>query len=114
MRNNLKLDDAELRRQVEKVLAGNSSTQVSNVASIIAQDNQSGQSVAGGFGAYQITFSGPELSFTDRARIYDIIWDLIIEGHVRPGLGDGQNNDLPYIHVTKTGKGYFQESVRRS
>lgn len=40
----------------------------------------------------------------DEARIQDIVWDLIIEGILRPGLGDGNNNNLPFYHLTKKGR----------
>jgi hypothetical protein len=41
----------------------------------------------------------------DVARAQDIFWDLIIEGVIRPGLGQGSgNSDLPYFHVTDYGK----------
>ena len=40
----------------------------------------------------------------DEARVWSIIWDLIIEGIVRPGLDDGTNNELPFYHVTEYGK----------
>ncbi|AFY61450.1 hypothetical protein [Synechococcus sp. PCC 6312] len=36
--------------------------------------------------------------------IEDIIWDLIMEGLVRPGLGDALNPGLPWYHVSEYGK----------
>jgi len=36
--------------------------------------------------------------------IEDILWDLIMEGLVRPGLGDGSNQGLPWYHVSEYGK----------
>lgn len=40
--------------------------------------------------------------------IEEIIWDLIIEGLVRPGLGDGSsNNGMPWYHVSKYGKTFL-------
>ncbi|WP_216595779.1 hypothetical protein [Myxosarcina sp. GI1] len=38
----------------------------------------------------------------------DIIWDLVIEGLVRPGLGDGINNGLPWFHLSEHGKNVLQ------
>lgn len=44
------------------------------------------------------------LNRNDVARIQDVLWDLIIEGVVRPGLGDSNgNSDLPFFHVTEYG-----------
>lgn len=45
------------------------------------------------------------LSKKDEARLQDIIWDLLIEGVIRPGLGDGLNSDLPFFHITEYGRG---------
>jgi hypothetical protein len=44
------------------------------------------------------------LSRNDQARVQDIFWDMLIEGVVRPGLGDGTNCDLPHFHVTDRGR----------
>ena len=49
------------------------------------------------------------LSKADQARTQNILWDLIIEGILRPGLNDGQNNNLPFFHVTKYGKAILQD-----
>jgi len=47
--------------------------------------------------------SGYRLSLRDFARAHDIIWDLIIEGIVRPGpLNSDQG--LPFFHVTEYGR----------
>jgi hypothetical protein len=35
---------------------------------------------------------------------WDIIWDLIIEGVLRPGVGDDSNVSLPHLHLTPYGK----------
>lgn len=40
----------------------------------------------------------------DAACAQNIMWDLIIEGVVRPGLNDGMNNNLPFYHITEWGK----------
>lgn len=48
--------------------------------------------------------SEDHLSRKDLARLQSIMWDLIIEGIIRPGLNDGINNELPHFHVTEFGK----------
>jgi hypothetical protein len=53
---------------------------------------------------------GDELSGTDYARAQSIVWDLIIEGVVRPGLNEGVNNNLPFFHVTEWGKKVIEGS----
>jgi hypothetical protein len=40
--------------------------------------------------------------------IEDIIWDLITEGIVRPGLGNGLNNGLPWYHISEYGKAVIE------
>ena len=51
-------------------------------------------------------YSNPsyELAQKYKTWVEDIIWDLIIEGIVRPGLGDGINNGLPWYHISEYGK----------
>jgi hypothetical protein len=44
------------------------------------------------------------LSPADFACVQNVIWDLIIEGIIRPGLNDGNNNNFPFFHVTERGK----------
>ena len=61
---------------------------------------------AGVYGS-QRRYSGPDwsrLSDKDYARVQSIMWDLLIEGVVRPGLNDGTNDNLPFFHVTEFGQ----------
>lgn len=61
----------------------------------------------GAFGMQPISLGGygsTLLSGKDYGRVQSIIWDLIIEGVVRPGLNDGSSNDLPFFYVTDFGK----------
>jgi len=45
------------------------------------------------------------LSSSDMATAQDIMWDFIIEGIIRPGLGiDSGNSELPFFHVTAYGR----------
>jgi len=50
-----------------------------------------------------------ELPQKYRSWIEDIIWDLITEGIVRPGLGvgDSYDNGLPFYHVSEHGKSFL-------
>jgi len=45
----------------------------------------------------------PSAGRQNAARVQSIVWDLIIEGIIRPGLNDGMNDDLPFFHVTEFG-----------
>src|ERR1700687_1147355 len=49
-------------------------------------------------------FDQSRLTDKDYARVQSIMWDLIIEGVIRPGLNDGMNDNLPFFHVTEFGK----------
>ncbi len=49
------------------------------------------------------------LSGEDVACVQSIVWDLIIEGVLRPGLNDGLNNGLPHCHVTEHGKRILED-----
>ncbi|MEH2252621.1 hypothetical protein [Nostoc sp.] len=48
----------------------------------------------------------PELPRKYKSWIEDIIWDLIMEGIIRPGLGDGDelSHGLPWYHVSEYGR----------
>src|SRR5262249_39017414 len=39
-----------------------------------------------------------------KAVVSNIVWDLIVEGALRPGVGDGDHEGFPFIHVTEFGK----------
>jgi hypothetical protein len=45
-----------------------------------------------------------QLSQQDHRRSCDIIWDLIIDGIVRPGGGNNTDAKLPWFHVTDRGR----------
>jgi len=97
----LKDTDEQLRQKIEKILSGNVTAplQVATIWSRLAHPHRSPGS-----------FHVPDISPQDRGRSQDIIWDLIIEGYLRPGGGDGQNNEMPFFHVTAKGKEYFAKS----
>lgn len=59
-----------------------------------------------GFGGRIVYSSGgrDRISNRDYAQMQNVVWDLIIEGILRPGVGDGQNEGLPFFHVTEWGK----------
>ncbi|HEY9909139.1 MAG TPA: hypothetical protein V6D18_16210 [Thermosynechococcaceae cyanobacterium] len=52
------------------------------------------------------TYINPQYDLPQKYKswIEDIIWDLIIEGVVRPGLQNGLNNGLPWYHVSEYGR----------
>lgn len=53
----------------------------------------------------------PELHTNVRGPVWDIVWDLVIEGIVRPGLGNREPYDFPYLHVTEYGKTALQGAI---
>jgi hypothetical protein len=46
-----------------------------------------------------------------RAPIREIVWDLIVEGILRPGAASDEPFDLPFIHLTEYGKTAIEETV---
>ena len=59
------------------------------------------------YGVRRVDASGgtPQLSDTEDVQVYDIVYDLLVEGVVRPGAGqDSANEKLPFFHLTKLGK----------
>lgn len=56
-------------------------------------------------GIIQLMYGGGvRLTEPDCARVTSIIWDLIIEGVVRPGHAEGGDGQLPFFYVTDFGK----------
>jgi hypothetical protein len=110
MSDQLTLDDAGLRKKIEQILARTPQTQIATIGSIISQDEQNKQRPVSGYGYTAIMGGSAQLAGRELGRLQDIVWVLIIEGHVRPGLGDGLNNDLPCLHVTAKGKQLFQNA----
>lgn len=54
-------------------------------------------------------YGPPMLSPHDYGRACTIMWDLMIEGIIRPGLNDGNNLNLPFFHVTERGKAMLKD-----
>lgn len=52
------------------------------------------------------------LADQDVARVQNIIWDLIIEGVVRPGRNDGSDQGLPFFHVTEMGRERIKDGFK--
>ncbi len=63
-----------------------------------------GLEVRAGMNAWNMHHDIPELHANLRAPIWSIVWDLIVEGVLRPGAANSEPFDLPYIHVTEHGK----------
>ena len=53
--------------------------------------------------AWLMNYDVPELHPNLRAPVWSIVWDLIIEGILRPGNGTGEPFELPHIHITEYG-----------
>lgn len=94
-------DHAQLRGMVERFIAQNPATQVEAVAGYIA--NQAENRDAERRGAPG-NYVNAQLADADYGRVRDIIWDLIVEGIVRPGLLTRTESDLPWFHVTEKGR----------
>ena len=54
----------------------------------------------------------PTLQHSDAAKVLDIVWDLIVEGVLRPGSGDyARNVDLPFFHISEWGKEALKDGL---
>lgn len=103
MVNILELNNEELRSLVLDTLRDNKKTQIVSFNNSVANN-----ALAKGLlkkDTRNIYSNGNvHLEKNDIARVQNILWDLIIEGIIRPGLADGNNNDLPFFHVTEKGE----------
>ncbi len=107
MAKNLPISYEEMRGLVVDVLPAMGSGQLGGLYTAVATRARDRGLAANAVqpGALQfVSSSSGNLSRHDSARVQNILWDLLIEGIVRPGLNDGMNNDLPFFHVTDFGK----------
>ena len=100
----LQIGNEELRSLVLDTLRGSKSSQIVSFNNAVAYlASQRGLIDSNNSTAGFLTTSNHALERIDCARVQNILWDLIIEGIIRPGLNDGTNNDLPFFHVTEKG-----------
>lgn len=101
MPRNLQIGNEELRSLVLEALKENNDSQFVSFYNLVAvKASQRGLIDSKGSAIYY----DQTLERIDCARVQNLLWDLIIEGIIRPGLNDGTNNDLPFFHVTDKGK----------
>jgi hypothetical protein len=110
----LSISYEQMRSLVVEALASTQRGQFNDLRTSVAR-----VAVAHGHAPDPITNSGSHgryrqhfLDGSDYDRVRSIIWDLIIEGVVRPGLNDGNNNDLPFFHVTDFGRQRLKDGPR--
>jgi hypothetical protein len=115
---NLPLSYEELRSLVIESLSRVDNGQINDLRTAIAElaveRSQAADPATHSQGGYRtqpgiIGGDGPGLTGSDYGRVQSIMWDLIIEGVIRPGLADGANNKLPFFHVTERGKHWIKE-----
>lgn len=71
---------------------------------VAAVAHTKGLQVSDGMDAWRMNSMIPELHVNLRSPVWTIVWDMIIEGILRPGAADGDKFELPYIHVTDYGR----------
>ncbi len=102
----LEISYEQTRSLVIEALGSSSGGQVtslhSNIASLVVQKGIAANPDANS-GTRYINRSY-ELPQKYKTWIEDIIWDLIMEGLVRPGRGNGLNEGLPWYHISEYGK----------
>jgi hypothetical protein len=94
-------DYAQLRGMVEQFISKNPAAQVGAVAGYIANQVENRDAERRGAPG---NYVNAQLADADYGRVRDIIWDLIVEGIVRPGLLTRHEADLPWFHVTEKGR----------
>lgn len=113
------LDDDKLRSVIVELLrkdrpqfGGGDPFRVEHLFCEVAEIAQArGLEVKAGMNAWNLNRGIPELHANLRAPIWRIVWDLIIEGLIRPGKGTSEPFELPYIHVTEHGKALIAGSL---
>src|SRR5437879_5376075 len=97
----------QVRSLVVEVLIGSFAGELTALVGAVAQlaeqrgliANPNAQRNTGGYGVRVIATYDPNAGRENLAKVHSILWDLIIEGIVRPGMNDGLNNNLPFFHV---------------
>lgn len=103
MSGNLKVNNEELRSLILECLKSKNSTQFESFYNYVYSNALEKNLIKENHNdIYSFGKSG-SLENCDKARVQNILWDLIIEGIIRPGLGDGINDNLPFLHVTEKG-----------
>lgn len=107
---NLQISYEQLRSLVVEQLRTSSSGQVSSLHSNIARLAIQKGLTADPYVQAGVNMMNAQYSLNERyqAWVEDIVWDLIIEGVIRPGLGDTRNNGLPWYHISEYGKSVVQ------
>ncbi|MBI1345876.1 hypothetical protein GC163_06265 [bacterium] len=102
----------EILRKERPQFGGGEPFQVDHLFREVAEiAKQRGLEVSSGMNAWTMKREIPELHANLRAPIWRIVWDLIIEGVIRPGRGTSEPFDLPCIHVTEHGKTAISGSI---
>ena len=108
----LQINNEELRTLVLDALKNAKTTQFGSFNNIVAKlAKQRGLIGTNSYESNIYLTSNDSLERSDCARVQNILWDLIIEGIIRPGLNDGTNNDLPFFHVTEKGKEILNSGI---
>jgi hypothetical protein len=107
MAKNLEISYEQMRSLVLETLRKGGADQFGSLRLAVAEVAKR-QGLLSNDRTHSMLSSNDGLSGTDFARVQSIMWDLIIEGIVRPGLNEGMNNNLPFFHVTEWGKKVIQ------
>ena len=110
MKTKLELNNEELRTLILETLKENKESQFVSFNNCVANKALSKGLLKQNTSGYY-AYTNAHLEKEDTARVQNILWDLIIEGIIRPGLGDGTNNDLPFFHVTEKGEQILSSGI---
>jgi hypothetical protein len=96
----LRLESAEMRRQVESYFSKAKDGSVSEIEGLIVQEHKQKN---------PSTQPDPDetLCDEDRLEVCEALWDLIREGHLNPGRRKTPKEGWPSVYVTTKGGQYF-------
>lgn len=107
----LPLNTEQLRSVVLDALRGDTNSNLSRVCGKVAQlavERRLVPNPLEGHGIYGGSFVLPD---RDWDRVQEILWDLIIEGIIRPGNLNNRNHDQwPFFHSTEYGQTVLQQN----
>jgi hypothetical protein len=111
MHKNLDISYEQMRSLVLEALRSKKADQFAELREVVAEVAKVRGLMVEEQQSNRVMSSNRGLTGPDFARVQSIVWDLIIEGIVRPGLNDGTNNNLPFFHATDWGRKVIQDGA---
>lgn len=109
------MDKTSLRKLALEVLIKAPTTRFESLKKAAAElaDGRGSQGASRTGGPGVTYFSEPRLSHEDETDLQEIVWDLIVERVLTPGM-DAMNPQWPWLRMTERGKRIAEEELGRS